>query len=111
MGYDIDISYNGERIDRIYMTYNHCALFQKYSIYPRDFNNMKVVDIIPSYEKAKEVLESAGHTGDVYTNASTAYKYNDNSLYQANDNVILYVVNDTLSVLRSCPDDATWYSD
>jgi hypothetical protein len=111
MGYDINIKYNGERYDHIYMTYNHSKLFEKYSIYPRDFNGMKVVDIIPHYEKAKKVLESAGHKGDVHTNASTAYKYNDNSLYQANDNVILYVVNDTLAVLRSCPGDATWHSD
>ncbi len=111
MGYDIEIRFNKEVIDYMYMTYNHCALFQKYSIYPRDFNGMTVAEIIPHYIKAKETLEAAGNTGVIYTNASTDYKYSDNTLYQANDEVILYVVNDTLNRLNSYPDDAKWYSD
>ena len=111
MGYDIDITHNGERIERLYMTYNHSQLFTKYNIYPRDFNGKTVAEIIPAYLEAKKVLESAGVSGNIYTDASTAYKYSDSKLYEVNDDVILYVVKNTLHVLCSCPNDATWQSD
>jgi hypothetical protein len=111
MGYDIDITHNGESIDMLYMTYNHAQLFIKYNIYPRDFNGKTVAEIIPAYLEAKKVLESVGVSGNIYTDASTDRKYSDSKLYEANDDVILYVVKDTLSVLCSCPDSATWHSD
>ncbi len=111
MGYDIDIKHNGDIIDSIYMTYNHCKLFQKYNIYPRDFNGKTISEIIPNYIAAKEILENAGTSGIVFTESSTAIKYSDNKLYQATDDVILYVINDTLDRLYSYPEDAKWYSD
>ena len=111
MGYDIEIKLGDDVYEYLYMTFNHTELFKKYSIYPRGFNGMTVVNIIPKYEKAKEILESEGYTGYINTNSSTDYKYNDNILYQRNENVILFVVNDTLDKLYNCPDEAKWYSD
>lgn len=55
-----DIDYENYNYKSLYMTYNYVTLFREYKIYPRNFNYMKVKDIIPFYMNAKDKLESKG---------------------------------------------------
>lgn len=110
MGYDIDIKVdNEEHGEHIYMTYNHAKLFTKYNIYPRDFNGMKVKDIIPRYMEAKKKLEDDGYSSSNIIDIS--FKYMGNYMYKESEKVILDVVNNTLRILVICDPEAIWESD
>lgn len=102
-------------VDNIYMTYNHSGLFQDYNIHPRDFNDKKVKDILPSYLDAFNKLfideEVDMDQAREYKYYNISYKYDLEFLYKRDKTVIFIVVKSVIEKLLSCNPDDIWVSD
>lgn len=113
MGYSVIIDsfpVNSGSPRELYMTYNHCDIFKTYDVYPRHFNHMKVVDIIPMYERAISKMEES--TGPVeFIKLDISYKYIDDSLYKDKLPVVVSILKNVVSILKNSPDDYIWLSD
>jgi hypothetical protein len=106
MGYDINVG-----TQHIYLTYNHYGIFKKYNIYPREFNDMKVKEIISFYKNAIEHLEK------LYPNEKGIFialhtKYHSNELYENDERIVLRILYNLMDVLENyCKEYDIWKCD
>ena len=107
MGYDIIVGKH-----HIYLTYNHCSIFQKYNIYPRNFNDMKVLDIIPFYKNAIEKLEELYPEVKEEEYINISGKYQTENLYANDERIVLKILYNVMDVLENyCSENDIWHSD
>ena len=111
MGYDIQIMHEGREIEHIYTTYNHYTIFKRLNVYPRDFNDQTVADILPEYQDALLTLTREIPRPTPVRAASVHSKYMDDTLYEETNEAVLRVLMGIIAVLQGCPEDATWVSD
>jgi len=101
----------------IYMTYNHCEIFKKYNIYPRDFNDKQVIDIIPFYEEEIHELEKIYHEVVNYRELNPSYnwiidyKYQHEYMYSNNKSDVLQILYSVMEILNDCNSFDIWQSD
>lgn len=100
MGYDITINdYH------IFLSYNHSRIFDKYNIYPRSFNGMKIKDIIPHYDRAIKNMEK------VY-GVQQKFVYNTDKIYIIDEINVIKILYDVLHSLNNiCSPEDVWQCD
>jgi hypothetical protein len=124
LGYD-ELRELTEEVATLYMTYNHCQLFQEYDIYPRYFNDKKVKDILPAYMDAFNKLfndeEVDKELAREYQDFNFSSKYMDvaycdsrgsaDYLYEKSKTAIFVVIKAVIKLLIECDPDDIWLSD
>ena len=113
---DDDDDYGENIVANLYMTYNHCQIFEEYDIYPREFNGKQIKDILPFYFEAfkklqndEEVIERIKENS--YNDYDYSFKYDSNLLYEKTKYSVFLVVKGVIKKLLNMNQEYYWNSD
>ena len=138
---DDDDDYGENIVANLYMTYNHCQIFEEYDIYPREFNGKQIKDILPFYFEAfkklqndEEVIERIKENSyndydysfkklqndeeviemikeNSYNDYDYSFKYDSNLLYEKTKYSVFLVVKGVIKKLLNMNQEYYWNSD
>lgn len=116
MGYDVELMIDDNLEERLYLSYNHCAKFKEFGIYPRDLNGKNAKDIIDLFNEATNELETNKDkydlSDDPLESINEGYtKYTRDIMYEDTYGVFYRALMTALKILKSVNENAIWKSD
>ena len=93
-----------EKVDHLYMSYNHREAFKKLDIYPRSFNYKEVREVLPYYIKALEKIKEQEGIEDEEEFCISDY-------FEQSPVVVYEIIKEVIKSLRYCEGDEIWISD
>ena len=107
-----------EKIEHLYMSYNHSKMFTEFEIYPRYFNFERVKTILPKYIEALEKLKVDKDVDKevvkIYEECEDYWEFQDEykmDYYEKSKTIIFVIVSLVIETLKKCDENDFWISD
>ena len=116
--FDEDLDCISEKIENLYMSYNHSKMFTELDIYPRSFNFERVKTILPKYIEALEKLKVDEDVDKevvkIYEECEDYWEFQEKykmDYFEKSKTVVYVIVSETIKTLKKCDENDFWFSD